>query len=139
MSEKNVDVVRRMYAAFQRGDAEASLAHFDSEVKVDMSRRGVGGVGQGRDDLSRIIGEWVASWDNWHEEIEEVRDLGSHVCVIAVQRGRGKGSGVEVESRYGVLYEFTGNKISKVTGYGSPEDALEAGRLSASAKATWTA
>jgi ketosteroid isomerase-like protein len=130
MSEENVEVVRRMYAAFQRGDAEASLAHFDPEVRVDMSRRGVGGVGRGRDDLSRIIGEWVASWDDWREEIEEIRDLGSQICVVAVQRGRGKGSGVEVENRYGVLYEFTGNKISRLTGYGSPQDALEAARLS---------
>ena len=130
MSQENVEVVRRMYAAFRRGDAEASLAHFDSEVEVDMSRRGVGGVGRGRDDLSRIIGEWVASWDDWREEIEEIRDLGSQVCVVAVQRGRGKGSGIEVETRYGVLYGFTGNTISRVTGYASPQDALDAARLS---------
>ncbi len=119
-----------MYDAFQRGDAEGSLTYFDPEVEIDVSRRGVGGIGRGREDLSRIIGEWVASWDDWTEEVEEIRDLGSQVLVIAIQRGRGKGSGIEVENRYGLLYEFNGEKISRLTGYPNPSEALEAAGLS---------
>jgi ketosteroid isomerase-like protein len=118
-----------MYEAFHRGDAEASLAHFDPEVEIDVSRRGVSGIGRGPEDLSRILGEWMASWDQWSEEVEEIRDLGSQVFVIAVQRGRGKGSGVEVENRYGLLYEFNGDRISRLTGYRNPNEALEAARL----------
>ena len=123
-------MVRRMYEAFQRGDTEASLAHFDPDVDIDVSRRGVGGMGRGREDLSRIVGEWVVAWDDWSEEIEEIRDLGSQVLVIAIQRGRGKGSGVEVTNRYALLYELTGDKISRMTGYGNPNEALEAAGLS---------
>jgi ketosteroid isomerase-like protein len=130
MSQENLEVVRQMYEAFHRRNAEASLAHFDPEVMVDMSRRGEGGIGRGREELAQIIGEWVAEWEDWREEIEEMRDLGSQVYVVAVQRGRGKGSGIEVEARYGVLYEFRGDKISRMTGYRDPEEGLEAAGLS---------
>ncbi|MGI9020785.1 MAG: nuclear transport factor 2 family protein [Solirubrobacterales bacterium] len=130
MSQENVEVVRQMLEAYHRGDAEASLAHFDPEVTVDVSRRGEGGVGRGREELRRITVEWVREWDNWHEEVEEIRDLGSQVYVIAIQRGRGKRSGIEVENRYALLYEFKGDKISRMTGYRNPEEALQAAGLS---------
>jgi ketosteroid isomerase-like protein len=45
MSDENVAVVRRMYAAFHGGDRDSALAHFHPEVVVDASRR----VDSGRD------------------------------------------------------------------------------------------
>ena len=35
MSRENVEIVKRMYAAFHGADTESALAHFDSEVAVD--------------------------------------------------------------------------------------------------------
>jgi hypothetical protein len=58
------------------------------------------------------------------------RDLGSRVYVLATQRGRGKGSGVEVEDRYALLYEVRASEIARVTTYGEPAEALEAAGLS---------
>jgi ketosteroid isomerase-like protein len=55
-----------------------------------------------------------------------MRDLGSHVCVVSTQRGRGKGSGIETETRYAVLYEIRGSQITRMTLYPSPAEALAA-------------
>ena len=126
MSESNVEIVRRMYEAFHGGDAESALAHFDADVVVDASIRVDGASGRGREELATIIGQWVGSFDEWQEEIEEIRDLGSQVYVVATQRGRGRESGAETESRYGLLYGIRGNKIVSLTMYRSPEDALDA-------------
>ena len=41
-----------------------------------------------------------------------MRDLGSRVLVLSVQHGRGKGSGVEVEAPYALLYHVHGGKIT---------------------------
>jgi ketosteroid isomerase-like protein len=98
-------------------------------VVVDASVRVDGGIGQGREELNAIVGKWVGTWDEWREEIEEMRDLGSNVLVISTQRGRGRGSGIEVETRYGMLYEVAGGKITRLTMYRSPADALEAAGL----------
>jgi uncharacterized protein len=131
MSEENVEVVRRMYDAFHSGDANGALAHFDPNVVVDASRaRPDGGRGQGREQLNAIVAAWMGTWDEWREEIAEIRDLGSRVLVLSVQHGRGKGSGVEVEAPYALLYDVHGGKITHMTMFPTQEAALVAAGLS---------
>jgi ketosteroid isomerase-like protein len=130
MSEENVEIVRQMLSAFHGGDADGALAYFDAEVVTDMSRRLGGGIGRGREELRQIITEWVGTFEGWSEEIEEIRDLGNFVHVVATQRGIGKGSGVEVETTYHVLYEVRGASIIRVTAYATRAEALEAAGLS---------
>jgi ketosteroid isomerase-like protein len=131
MSEENVEIVRRMYDAFHSGDADGALAHFDPDVVVDASRArpDIRGIGRGREQLRRIVISWVGTWDEWREEIEEMRDLGSQVLVLTVQHGRGKGSGVEVEAPYAVLYDLHRGKITRMALYQEKADALEAAGL----------
>jgi ketosteroid isomerase-like protein len=129
MSRENVEIVRRMYEAFHRGDADGALAHFDPEVEVDVSMRVDEGIGHGRDELSAIVARWLGAWDEWREEIEEMRDHGSHVLVVSKQHGRSKGSGIEVEARYAVLYEMHHDTITRMSVYTEPAEALEAAGL----------
>jgi ketosteroid isomerase-like protein len=121
MSQENVEIVRRMYDAFHTGDADGALAHFDPDVV---------GKGQGREQLNAIVTAWMGTWDEWREEIAEMRDLGSRVLVLSVQHGRGKGSGVEVEAPYALLYDVHGGKITRLTMFPTQEQALEAAGLS---------
>ena len=126
MTSESTEVVRRMYEAFHRGDAETALAHFDPEVVIDASARIDGGVGHGRDGVAEMIGGWIATFDDWSEEIEELREVGDHVYVASRQRGLGKGSGIETEFRYGVLYEVRGGLIARMVMFNDPAEALEA-------------
>jgi ketosteroid isomerase-like protein len=127
MSDQNVEVVRRMYEARDRGDAAGALAQFHPEVVVDATARGDAAIGQGREELAAIIAEWTGEFDEWREEVEEMRDLGDSVCVVATQRGRGKKSGVEVEARYALLFEVRDDKITRMTMFRGLSEALEAG------------
>jgi ketosteroid isomerase-like protein len=130
MSQENVEIVRRLYEAFGRGDADAALTYFDPEVVMDASHRVDGRIGHGHRELISILGEWLGAWDDWREEIEEVRDLGDRVLVTSTQRGRGKGSGVEWENRFAMLYEMQRGKITRWTIYDDLREALEAAGLS---------
>jgi ketosteroid isomerase-like protein len=130
MSEENVEVVRRMYDARDRGDTAGTLARFHPRVVVDATARGDTAVGQGHEELVAIIAEWTSEFEEWGEEIDEIRDLGDNVFVVATQRGRGRGSGVEVEARYALLYEVEEGKITRMTLFREAADALEAARLS---------
>jgi ketosteroid isomerase-like protein len=114
MSQENVEIVRRMYAAFYGGDTEGALAYFHPDVIVD-ARGWTLGIGHGREELTRILTTWAGTFDEWREEVVEMRDLDSQVYVVAIERGRGKGSGVEVENRYALLYEIEGDKITHMT------------------------
>ena len=115
-----------MYAAYLAGEADRTLAYFHAEVAADFSIRGDTGPTEGREALGETVAAWVSTWDDYSEQIEEVRDLGDFVLVTASQRGRGKGSGVEIENRWGQLYKVDDGLITNVAMYGSPEEALEA-------------
>ena len=130
MSQANVEIVRRLYEAFDRGEADVALTYFDPEVVMDASHRVDGRIGHGQRELISILTEWLGTWDDWREEIEEVRDLGDRVLVTSTQRGRGKGSGVEWENRFAMLYEVRRGKITRWTIYDDLREALEAAGLS---------
>jgi ketosteroid isomerase-like protein len=123
---QNVEVVHRMYEARHRGDAEGVLACFHPEVVLDARVRMDSGIVHGREELARIIGEWVGMFDDWRGEIHEIRELGSQVYVIATQRGRAKGSGIAVESRYALLYEVERGQITRMAMFSGEAEALAA-------------
>ena len=129
MSRESVELIQRMYEAFYRGDFDGALAYYDPEVEVDASMRVDEGIGHGRDAVYAMVARWLGAWDEWREEIEEMRDLGGQVLVVSKQRGRAKGSGIEVETRYAVLYEIRDGKITRLAIYSKPAEALEAAGL----------
>ena len=130
MSEENVELIKRMLALFHAGDGEGALACFSEDVVSEAKARPDITGGRGREALGKLIGGWVSAWDDWKEEIEEVRDLGDRVMVISTQRGRVKNTDIEIETRYAVLYEVRDGEISWMGLYGGPEEALEAAGLS---------
>ena len=127
MSEENVEIVRRMHAAFDRGDADGALAFFDPEVVADHSARFGGEIGHGREELRRIITDWVGAFSEFRAEIVEIRDLGGGlVLLLTAHHGRGKGSGVEVTDRFAVLYEIRDAAITRMTLFLTTDEALAA-------------
>src|SRR5687768_14350902 len=130
MSQENVELVKRMYALFDGGDAEGALACFSEDVVVESPARPDLTGGRGREALGTLVGSWVGSWEEYSQEIDEVRDLGDRVLVISTQRGRAKSSGIEIAAQYAYLYEVRNGELSGMGMYGSADEALEATRLS---------
>jgi ketosteroid isomerase-like protein len=130
MSQENVELVRRMLALFHAGDAERALACFSEDVVSEAPGRPDVTGGQGREALAMLVGGWVESWEDWSEEIKEIRDLGEHVLVISTQSGREKRTGIEIAMPYAILYEVRDGELSRMGMYGSPHEALEAAGLS---------
>jgi ketosteroid isomerase-like protein len=60
MSQENVEVVRRAYAAFNRGDLDAVVANVapDAEYVTSGAIPGSGSVYRGREGLKRHFG-WL--------------------------------------------------------------------------------
>ena len=130
MSQENVEVVREMYDAFSRGDLSGALNYLDPDVTIDASHRVDGRVGHGRDEVPPILAEWLGTRQMMREEVEDIRDVGDRVLVVSTQRGRGKGSGIEMENRFGMLYEVRRGKVTRWTIYDEVSKALGAAGLS---------
>jgi ketosteroid isomerase-like protein len=114
MSEENVEIVRAVCDAYARGDYEASLAQLDEEIEF-VSPPDVTGSGRtwrGRDGVRQGVASFLGTWIDYHYEVRNLIDCGNEVLVEGWQRGRGRGSGVEVsESIYTVWTVRDGSVI----------------------------
>jgi ketosteroid isomerase-like protein len=100
MSEENVQIVRRVYEQWSRGDFSGGDA-FHPEVEFEM----VDWPGR---DRSRGLGEmreaWLASlsaWDDFRAEPTGFLENDPHVVVLTHVTARGKGSGAPTPRRCG--------------------------------------
>jgi ketosteroid isomerase-like protein len=98
----------------------------DVELVVDPGAFLEGGTFTGK----RAVGEWFAGWfatfePGYRFEIEEAREQGEVVYLVAAHHGRGRTSGAEVRGRTGYLYTVREGRIARVELFRSPEDALE--------------
>src|ERR1700730_5576451 len=96
MASANVDLVRSIFAAWERGDfSSAEWARSDIEfVKADGPDRGAWtGVSEAADALR----DTLAPWEHARAEMEESRELdGERVLVLTNRAGRGKRSGLDL-------------------------------------------
>jgi ketosteroid isomerase-like protein len=72
----------------------------------------------------------LEEWDDYTVEILEVADLGDHVMVTQISRGRGKGSGVQVEMPFALLFSVCEGKITEWRIFAHEEEALQDAGLS---------
>lgn len=129
MSQENVEVVQRLFEAWNRGDRGGWLA--DSHPEIEWSSAVLRQV-EGRNAIARGRAEIEAFWDEWHAlwnltlKVSEVRDLGDTVLVLTEMRTEGKASGAAVERSTGYVFEFEDGLIRRANAYLSAAEALEA-------------
>ena len=67
MSEATVAVVRGMWEAFLRDDADSALAAFDPHVEWDGRNLPDGKVSRGIDAVVDHAARWAEMWETWEE------------------------------------------------------------------------
>jgi ketosteroid isomerase-like protein len=132
MSQENVELVRRAYEAFNRGDPEGMVADAAPEFEYVATGAipGAGGVYGGTEQFRQFLDRW---WGEFHEprvEVQELIDAGDQVLASLTFRGRGKQSGVETNWRLWQLWTLRDGKAVRGQGFTSRDEALEAAGLS---------
>ena len=132
MSQENVEIVRAVMDAFARGDLEASLAHFRTkrEFFAPPDVTGSGRVWHGREGVNHGVGSFVGSWRTSITRHRALIDSGDEVFVEGWQRGRGKGSGVEVPESIYTVWTVRGGSVVRLRIFPDRGQALEAAGLS---------
>jgi ketosteroid isomerase-like protein len=131
MSQENVDVVVRTHQ-LSRSDPESFFAVCDPEIEWDVSRlMPEPRVYHGHDGVREFWRSWVGTWRDFDFELEEAIDAGGDQVVARVRQvGRGRGSGVDVELRFGQIWTVRDGRIVRFRTFPSFEEALEALGLS---------
>jgi ketosteroid isomerase-like protein len=128
MAEEAIERLRAGLDAFNRtGEIDADL--FDPEVEMIQASSIIDTAGefQGPDGLVAALGELRGAFDDLRFELEDVSEApdGRFVEVIRV-RGRGKGSGLEMDNRIAWLVTLREGKISRLVVYEEPAEAFDA-------------
>jgi ketosteroid isomerase-like protein len=133
MSQENVEVVYDQFAATNARDFPRAMSHYaeDVELVVDPNAFLEPGTFKGRQAVGQWFGNWFTTFEpGYHFHIEEVRDLGDVVFLMASHHGRGRTSGVEVHGQTGYLYTLREDRIVRLELFPSREKTLEAAGLS---------
>jgi ketosteroid isomerase-like protein len=126
MSEENVEIVRSIYEALNRGDWEAATRPTDAKFEVTFQRGPNAGTHRGRDAIQAIIEDQREAFDAWIIEGEEVFDSGDQVVALIKSCLRPKGTDAELEIRNGHICPIRDGVALSLRGFPNPEEALEA-------------
>jgi ketosteroid isomerase-like protein len=97
MASANVDLVRSIFAAWERGDfSSAEWAHPEIEYEhadgmAEGSWKGIAGMAEG-------FREYVDAWEKYRLEVDAFRELDDERVLVTFHRsGRGRTSGLELD------------------------------------------
>jgi ketosteroid isomerase-like protein len=132
MSRENVETARQLIQAFNRRDLAAMTERFDPEIEWTPGGPAAveRAVYRGRDE---VLDGFAATWQTWevfHLEEHEARDLGDAVLWLGRAQLKGGASHVELDQEFAVRFLIEGGRIVRINGFRAWEDALEAVGLS---------
>ena len=122
-SQENVEIVRR----FVVGDLEDALVYADPDIVWNPIEEE---ASQGPDAVRASMARWMGEWDEYEQVVEELIDLGDRVFGTFSLRGRGRGSGIEIDQRLYSVYTLRDGKVARMDEYATRAEALEAAGLS---------
>ena len=132
MSQENVEKLRTVYAEWSKGNFRPVTDLYGPDMEWGWSEEfpGLGGVVRESGARSERMVRWLSSWEKWRVEPEDFLKSGDHVVVLCRYTGRGKGSGVDVDTHGAHLWTFREGEAIRLEVFSSRERALEAAGVS---------
>jgi ketosteroid isomerase-like protein len=125
MSDRNVEVVRAMYAAFAERDAARMLSYVDPAMTVyDRAHHPEASVYEGREGFLRFAETDWAAFDEVSYEPQEFDVRGPYVIVPIRQAGKGKGSTVVIEESIVNVWKLRDGKCVELRNFSTMDEAV---------------
>ena len=132
MSEENVEIVRKSFDAIGRGDLDALLELYDSDIAFEplTGTRVESGGYRGHQGGRQYFEEADEVWDEVRPVAGEIKTNGDDVVVFGHCAVRGKASEIETDSPCSWVITVRDGRITRHRVYGTSTEALEAAGLS---------
>jgi ketosteroid isomerase-like protein len=122
MSRTDVEVVRRMFTAFDEQKWQVALDLLDRDIEWSPTE----GRYRGHQGVLSAMAEWLEPWEDHTVEAEEILEADDRVLAVVRLTGRGTGSGLEIDQRFFQLYDVDEGRIVRMVEYVTRADALAA-------------
>lgn len=125
MPQQPIDVVRSIYAGWERGDF-SSVEWADPEIEFAFADGPEPGRWKGLDAMSMHWGDWLRGWQDFSAAPERFITVDAErVLVLTRNAARGRSSGVELDARsVANLFEVKRGKVTSLTLYMNRARAL---------------
>jgi ketosteroid isomerase-like protein len=133
MSQANVEVIRNIYEAWNRGDLDSAFEVFDQDIEWVLPEGGLNsGVYRGHDEVRRLLDGYLEAFEFLRPEPERFFDAGDRIVVFIRTSVRSKGSGAEAAVRPAHLWTIREGKVVRMEVFPAAkrDQALEAVGLS---------
>jgi ketosteroid isomerase-like protein len=125
MSKENVEMVRRIYEGWSRGDfSESEL--FDADVEFEMVDWPHPAKSRGVDAMRETWLTTLAAWEDFRAKPDEVIDHGDNILVLNSISGRGRGSGADVSALTATVWTVENGRVVRLALYWDTARAREA-------------
>lgn len=126
MSNRNIELTRRVIKAFNARDIEAFIEYFDPGIEYHSALAAVGGaVYHGHAGLRTYHRDLEDAWgDEIRAEVEAYFDLGDQTLAFITNHGRGRHSGVEVTMPIATVSRWRDGLMVYFKGYAHRDDVL---------------
>jgi len=121
MAQQDVETVRQVYDAFNRGDIPAVLAAFDQDIEWHEPGGGQAAQGTYRGAQSvanEVFASVPATFENFQGAPDQFIDAGEHIVVVGRFRGRSK-AGRDLDAPFAHVWTMRNGKAVRF--YNHPE------------------
>ena len=122
-----VQALRSSYEALNEGDIDACISVLAPNAiwRESPELPGTNEV-RGREAIRKFLVEFLGSWTEFRQEIEDVRVAGDRAALLIHLTAVGRASGAEVNTRYAHLWTVRDGAGVFVDAYRDQADALRA-------------
>ncbi len=121
MSEENVNIMRKGYDAFNRGDIDAVLGLMDPNIEwhePEVQGLPFGGTHRGPEAVARnVFQSAIKNWDDFQVVPETFLDADDVVVVLGRFLGRAKASGRTLDAPFAHVWALRNGKIAQMRNY----------------------
>jgi uncharacterized protein len=129
VSRENLEIVRRGYDAYARGDVEAILADLHPEM-VTFREEPDGATFHGPEGFLQAIAEWVEDFDEFAATAEELIDANDDQVIVRVhQVATGARSGARIEGEFWFVHTLADSKLKRLDMLTTKLKALKAAAI----------
>jgi ketosteroid isomerase-like protein len=125
MSRENVEVVRRLFEAFERDDLPGALSCLDPAIEWVPAPAEIEGAYHGHRGFERWVADTRETFGTFEPRFE-LWDLGDRVLAWGRISAQGSGSGVDMDFAFGGIFDLRDGRIVHWQDFGSRSKALEA-------------